>query len=177
MPINKDIKTVSVIRGKNDPTLKVDEENEKVEVMGQESETKAAKWVIEENREQEVKENEARAAAQSILEEDKRKKFLYKATLVKEILRQQKTYDLPVGFKWGARPTEEGVMVWFKDLEGNIAAVGMKPSGKPMYDLNWIDRRLNDALNTMERIDYSKSVDISLPHETKTAGGIIIPKK
>jgi hypothetical protein len=173
MAHKKDIQTVSVIRGRSDPSRKADEESEKVEVMGQESDTKAVKWVQEENKEVEKKEVNAQAVARQILEDQKEKEFNYRTALLKELLRQQSLYDIPSGFKWGAKLDTKGLVMWIKARDGNYAAVGLKISGKPMYDMNWIDRRLNDAIGLMERLDKNVATDI---HEKKTPGGIILPK-
>jgi len=160
-------KKINHVRSKKDLNRKLDEETEKIEVMGQESETKAVKWVQEVQKEEDKKLDDAQATAREILENSRKKRFIYHEALLKELQRQQRDNPIPPNFIWGATMNEQGIILWFKDPDGNAAQVAMKPSGEPLYDLNWIERRVHDTLVIMDKIEKNRETP---------ANGIILPR-
>ena len=115
--------------------------------MGQESETKAAKWVIEDGKEQEKKEKGTEDETREVLHDKQGQKFTYKDLLYKEFHRKLRLYaeDLPHGVGWGLSKTDKGIVLYIQ-YRGKIYARGMLVSQDVRYDMNCIDRMIQKAL-------------------------------
>lgn len=145
---------------------------EQLDATGQDSETAGAKAVMELHKEEQAEEQQKKEVERFLLEESRKRKLTYWQALVTVCRRQMGEYDLPKGFIWGAflkklDNNECGLVVWFRSDLGQRAEVAMKISGEPKFDVNWIDRRIPDTLDVIEKID-AKNNPVS-------KGGIHLP--
>jgi hypothetical protein len=146
----------------------VAEDAEKLEVLGQESDRKAAKWVQEVGKEERKKEEDRIADVMTKLDDNKAHVVTYKELLMSE-MRKEMTYwdeDLPTGFQWVAQSTDKGIVLWIRNPKHEYYAKGIKPSGDPKVDLNAIARLIVTAVKEMTKQE-----------EKKTENGIILPYK
>lgn len=164
----KDLKTLTKLEREKQIKKEIAQEGEELEATGQESDTKAVKWIQEKQKEDDKKEDAITAVEQTILEDKKKTKFTYRDKLLQVSMRKINEFDCPKGFKWGSYLTEKGLIIWFQDPRKNVASVGMNITNEPKYDINWIDRRIQDTLSLMEQIEKN--------YETPTTeSGIILP--
>lgn len=127
---------------------KVDLE-ERIDILGQEDDDKAVKW---------VKENDKEVLAEVQKEEEilvdrltsKKTETSYKQILIAKYEVEMKTYEIPIGFKWAVMPSKEGIIVFFKSNTGKVYARGTKVCMIPKYDLNAMDRLLVRAFDAMQ---------------------------
>ena len=129
------------------------EETEKIDALGQESETKAVKWVIEEGERERKEQAEEEAVARWKLEDVKKTVWTYKDSLLKEANRQIPSYELPSGFLIKASSGKQGLLFFVRDLKGNWYVKGMKISNIPMYDLQGIQRMVDKCLNVIDKLE------------------------
>lgn len=158
--------------GKKSLTTQIGEDNERIEAMGQDSEVKAARWVKEDTLEELARQNQKRAVERELLEDARKKRFTYWKRLCLVARSVMVEFDIPRGFTWGAAleqldNAECALIIWFRDNRNHKASVGMKITGEPKYDLNWLDRRIFDTLDQMDRIEDS--------YVAKTQSGILLP--
>lgn len=128
---------------------------EELEAMGQDSETKAVKWVKEQNAEQEKLDDERKAISQWMLNDKKKQITTYKDALLFEMKRQMiDSYDfLPENFLWYPKSTEKGICLYIRDSHNKWYARGMLVSTVPEYDLQAIERLIDKALQHMDNLE------------------------
>lgn len=139
---------------------------EELEATGQESDTKAAKYVIEKENENLKTEADIFSIVRWKLEDSKLKPFTYMEILEGEWRRQMGSYDLPRGWMWSIQRTKKGIALFIRDRIGKFYGRGIKVCFEPKYDLNAMDRLIVKALNFIEGIDDSDTL-------RKTPGGIL----
>jgi len=144
---------------------------ERIDAMGQESETKAAKWVIENESDEQKDRNKFEADQLDVLTE-KRKftKGNYYINLYQYAKKQLSLYDIPRGYNVDIVLKKEGKLIFGLQKNGyRWYAKGMNICGEPKYDINCVDR-----LIIQTQISLDELVD---QHEKgKTVAGIILPK-
>ena len=136
------------------------EQAEEIDAMGQDSETKAVKWVQERAKEDEKDENETIAQETWKLQDSRKKVFTYRDALVQAMVRRMLEYDLPKGFAWKIETPQQDIILVIGDPKGQMYARGLKPIGEPKYDLNAIDRVIWKALDAIDHLEqhYAKPV-------------------
>ena len=138
---------------------------EEIEVLGQDSEKKAAKFVIEKGKEHDKQAKEQEYQIQDKL--DKSSPNLYRISIRNEAKRRITEYDVPKGFRIDCVLTTKGLAFGYKYYTDKMWFMkGIKLSNIPMYDLNGVDRMINEALDEIDRRINNKSL------EHKSAGGI-----
>lgn len=132
---------------------------EELEVLGQDNEVKAAKWVIEKGNKDRKKEDEKEAEVQWKLDDKKKQVFTYTDLLLKEL--RQIMFDWedqkPLGYKWAAVKDKKGLCLWIRDATGKYYAKGIKVSFLPKYDLNAISRMVARACDFMDSLEEKKN--------------------
>lgn len=106
-------------------------EEERIETLGQESETKGAKWVIEEGKTQEKEDEILKARAYEILTKLTRNKLKYNFFLTKLFYRFLLDEDIDKKYSIWARPTSKGIEVGIRDT---LFTSALKTSGIAKYD-------------------------------------------
>lgn len=143
---------------------------EEIDVLGQENEIKAAKWIIEKGKEDEHQENEAEAEAKWKLHDTKNQYSVYREKIYEEAKRLLQTFDIPVGFQFDVALNEKGLLFCYRDPYGKIHARGMKISTFISEDLQCVTRFIHDALDSMEHMEEEIREG-----RHKSKGGIYIP--
>lgn len=116
------------------------EVDEKLEAMGQEDEEKAAKWVIEENQNIELKREKDYNDTLTFFDK-KRKKFSTYYEAIANLLNNLLDHyvDWIPGFHHETTVNQaRGVGVILKTPDNQLYARGFKPCGEPKYDLHAI---------------------------------------
>lgn len=130
-----------------------------IEVLGQEDEEEASKWVIESLDEVEAsKVKEYDDALQMFSDKNKKFRTYYEA------LARQLDYLLKykvdwLGYKFEYQATfnkARGVGVIVKDPLGRVFARGFKPNGEPKYDLHALKVLIYQTENVID--DYAESL-------------------
>jgi hypothetical protein len=128
-------------------------EADEIDTLGQDSEIKAAKSVIEKQKEVDHQESEERAVSEWKLTDAKNKVWTYNDSLIQEAIRMILLSDVPAGYRLAPRITKKGLAFWIRDKEGNWYIDGMKISGLPKYDLNCLDRKIGKALDFIDKLE------------------------
>lgn len=135
--------------------LTLEEEVAKIEEMGQESESKAAKVVIEEGKEQEKKDKKIEAEQLDTLETKSRFKFVnykqYLAHLVAEIMRVEEI--CPKGWLWDAWANESGVGLTLLSPQRRKFVRAFKPVNEPKFDRFACTELVFSAENTIKKVN------------------------
>jgi hypothetical protein len=135
---------------------KIQELEEKIEYMGQDSEDDAVKYVQEVNKEWE--EEEKKELDDSLNKLDMSSDLTYSQILVEEANGFMSNFDIPKGFTWGAMRTKEGICFYFRTPEGKYYAWGNKICLVPEYDMNGVVRKIFKMLDTMDSLVEDKDV-------------------
>lgn len=144
------------------------EEAEKLQVLGQESDTKAKPYIVESVKNQLKQEQKDVDDAMEKLADAKGRKLTYKEALLTEMRREMENWieDLPQGFTWYPKGTDKGIELWLRNNQNQWYAKGLILSGTPEIDLNGVARLIVSAIK--------ESKDQVKP---KTSQGIILPYK
>lgn len=135
------------------------EQNEEIEVLGQESDTKAVKWVQEVEKRNQKKEDEHRAVEEETLHSSRSKLYTYPKAILGTCRRRMIEFDefVPHGFMWIAqlakKEKSECLEIWIRDPKDRFYCKAMQISRLPKYDLNWIDNAINKGLDSMDAIN------------------------
>lgn len=131
------------------------EELEKIDAMGQESEKKGAKWVIEEGTNERKAEDAKEADELERLHSKRKQPTGYAGEIVAAASRRLLEFDIPKGFDWGVYKTKQGrgIELRYMRPDRRIFARGMYVSYNPNVDINWIIRNLHNAVDEMEKYD------------------------
>lgn len=138
---------------------------EELSVTGQESDTKAVKWVQEKGRERRKKEKEEKAEAVWKAHDARGKIFTYRDVILQYMMKEMyESYEqLPVGFLWyPVKDKRQGIILYIKDPIDKWYARGMKISMIPHMDIQCVDRLIEKALNHMDALEqkYKKEEKI-----------------
>lgn len=146
------------------------EDAEKVSVLGQENEHKAAKWVKEVGKEDRKQEAQRVADTLTKLDDVKGNIVTYKGKLMEEMRKEMGYWidDVPTGFHWASQSTDKGIVLWIKNPQGEYFAKGISLSNNPEVDLNAIARIIVTALKEMIKQEEDQH---------KTPNGLIVPYK
>lgn len=145
---------------------------EEIDTLGQESETKAVKWVQEvEKRERKEHEEDEAKALEDLYDKRKYTKNVYFNSLYNLAKQQFARYDVPAGYNIDVTLKEDGRLIFgLQKIGFKWYAKGMKPCGEPKYDINCVERLV---IQTMIALD-----ELVLQHEQhQTKSGIVLPRK
>lgn len=147
----------------------IEEETEKLEVLGQRSEKKAKKYVIQEAKESEKKEKEIDDIWKGILHASRKKKDSYKKMLMTRLYKMVEEIDWPKSYEYGVWFDGKGVVLAVKDKFRKLWKRAFKPTFDVKYDSNACFRF---AMWAEDILDIAEG-RLSLP---KSEGGIWLPK-
>ena len=163
----KKLHTLTPLDAERESKLRAEEEAHKIDVMGQENEKIAAKWVIEEGKEKEKEEKREEDEALTRLTDAKKKILSYKELLVRELQRGLYLWnsELPKGWIWQGGSTSKGIVLFIRGPMGFTYARGMKVSTLPYYDLNGLRKLMGEGLDFIETETKKKRESGIILHE------------
>lgn len=145
------------------------EDREKLAAMGQESETKGAKWVMEEDRKKEQEEKKIQEAKQEILTDARKKRVEYTQKLYDEMMREMVNWtdELPEGVSWYPQITSKGLVMWVHvGIEWH--AKGMKVTGEVKYDMNGVYKMITQAITFAQEKTHPEGTTDRIIKPTKS---------
>ncbi len=144
---------------------------EEIDAMGQESETKAVKWVQEvEKRNQEQISYETLTLQEDLEKKRRYDKNPYYQSLYNLAIKELSNYDVPKGYQVDVVWKDKGLVFGLRKIGFRWYAKGMSISGEPKYDINCVERL---AIQTMLSLD-----ELYEQHELhQTKEGIQLPSK
>lgn len=140
----------TLLEEEKEQNKKIAEFEEELDVLGQDSEDKAAKAVIEKGKKNQKKEDKKRSDILAQLDDNRNKIFIYKDVFFQKFQEELEEYDIPKGFRWGVVKTDKGIVLYFT-YQGRNFARGMTISNNPLYDMNCADRLIGKALDAMDK--------------------------
>ena len=114
----------------------IQEEEEKLDVLGQKSDKKAKKWIIEEGKNTEKKEKETDAVWQDVLHSSRKKKTDYYTKLMFRLKGMVDEIDWPKAYEYGVWFDGKGIVLAVKDKYKKNWKRVFVPSFDPKFDLN-----------------------------------------
>jgi hypothetical protein len=176
-PNKKNISTLTRHDAEKQSKQVVEEMLEELEVTGQESETKAVKWVQEKGKEERKEEVEKVELATEIAEDTSKKGqvFTYRDVIMDEVKRQMfENFDLlPYNFLWyPVKDKKQGIVLWIRDCKGKWYARGMNISMIPKYDINCVERLVIKALDHMDDLDRKYEAEKKALEELKNSAAV-----
>lgn len=169
---SKPLSSLTKLEQEKQSKLIAGEIEEELNVTGQESETKAVKWVQEKDKEVEHAEKEELAEAEwkATDEQKKGKVFSYRDVLIDFMKKEMMSYYqlLPTNFIWyPLKDSKQGIVLWIRDSRGKWYARGMKVSMMPKYDINCIQRMIIKALDHMDDLSQRYEAEEELKKSAK----------
>lgn len=133
----------------------VGEISEQIDAMGQDSEIKAAKWVIEKGKEDDKRVKEEESRQLEALNRRSRFKFSHYKGLLAELMEDilLRRVELRPGWKYRTFHNGKGVGLALISPQGRIYARGFKPINHPEYDLNACVVLCLQAENCIDRVE------------------------
>lgn len=109
----------------------------KIDAMGQESEKKAKKWIVEDAKENEKKENKKKDEALNQLDSKRKQVFAYKEYVLQYLHDLILQIRLPPIYQWGVWFDGKGVKVVVIDKFKKRHVRAFRLSYSPKYDINY----------------------------------------
>ena len=128
--------------------------NEYLDATGQEDDEKAAKWVIETEKQKEKESQEEQIKKVEELERTRKwtkKEYIFK--LAEMANEMAKSLDLPKGYIYRINYGDEKLNVMLKTPTGKFFGRGIKPCGITTYDYQAIETILLQCENTVDKIE------------------------
>lgn len=130
--------------------IKAAELAQELDTLGQDSEEKAAKAVIEKGQEEEKIEAKKEADSLEKITDARRNDNDYTQALLREAKILALGYDLPKGFLWSLKVTSKGLALFIKAPNGKMFAHGMKIIYEPYHDMKGSHALLIKGLDFMD---------------------------
>jgi len=140
------------------------EVKEYLDLVGQDDEEKASKWVIETQDQVSKKEKSVEADTLTKLASVKRRKFDYLKYMAQVAEERFKLIDWPPGFTWKIGIKDDDKLHLIFRYKRKFYGRGIKCTGMEVYDLNAINVIAVQAENTVDQI----------MHPIKTESGIYL---
>lgn len=171
MKKSKDLKSLTKLEAERQSKILAGELAEEIDTLGQDSESKAVKWVQEKEAEREKEAKVEKTDAIEKLSDVVDQSFTYRRKLYEYAVKEMKGYDLPKGFFWLVELNDKGLLFSYRIPNGRKFAKGIKISTFVREDMQAIDRFIQIMLDEMEEVeDYFIN-----RREKKTESGIILP--
>ena len=161
--LKKPLKSLSKLEKERVLKYKRGEEEEKLSVLGQESERKAKPWVQREVAAWEKKEKAQRELDWSNLTKLRNNRKEYFRKLVEIFLRFAQEEEIPLKYQILVDLTDQGIII--KIAKTNYLGA-FTPCGMPFYDRHYCKIMAVKLGNTIGKLEG---------HLKKSAGGIILP--
>ena len=161
--LKKPLKELSRLRGEQVSKYRAEEEKEKIDVLGQESERKALKWVQKAVAEAEKKESDQGQIDLSVLEKLKKHKIPYLRYLATIFLRFAAEEAIPKKYQINVDLTDKGLVI---GIAGTNKYRAFTPCGLVSYDRNYCKIMAVMLGNTVAKMEG---------YYQRTKSGIIIP--
>lgn len=158
-----DIRKLSKLRREEEIRRLKNEEGDRLEVLGQESETKAAKWVKEDFKEREKKDIETENVGFSILESLRNNKLKYNVFLTTLLSRFIRDEDIPKKYTIDVLANDIGVVL---SIRGTDYIGAFKSCGVPKFDFFAAKNKAITLGNTIAHLEG---------YRRKSDGGILLP--
>ena len=142
---------------------------EELLAMGQDSETKAAKWVIEKGVEDRKAQDEEDYYTAEGIGKAQKNEGLYKFKIKEEAKKRIVSYDIPKGYLVDCVLTSKGLAFGWRYWSNKVWFMkGMLISGQVLADLQEVDRLINQALDEVGRHEAKDE------QSHKTSGGVVL---
>jgi hypothetical protein len=128
--------------------------NEYLDATGQEDDAKAAKWVIETEKQKEKELQKEQIKKVEELERTRKwtkKEYIFK--LAEMANEMAKSLDLPKGYIYRINFNDEKLNVILKTPTGKFFGRGIKPCGITTYDYQAIETILLQCENTVDKLE------------------------
>ena len=112
------------------------EHEKKIEILGQESESKAKKYVIEEAKEADKQEQKKKDEGMNVLDNYRNQVQSYKFYLCKFLHDLIIEVRFPITYRWGVWFDGKGIRVAVVDKKGKKYKRAFRISYEPQYDIN-----------------------------------------
>lgn len=152
--------------------MKLDEEREKkketgqkielLNELGQDSEEKGAKIAINLSKEEYAKKEQKDILTVEKLDSARSKKndSVYYNSILAECNLRMKEFQLPIGFKWIAKVSKDGLAMYIGTPVGTYAG-GVKIVGDPFIDAKGVVGLVNQALMDVELLEEQWKIQLS----------------
>lgn len=155
----KPLASMTRLEAEKESKIRAGKMAEELDVLGQDSEKGAVKWVQEKGKEEEKKVDRKKAELEWKLDESRKQVLTYGDLLLRElrIIMEDWEDQKTVGYKWAAVKDKKGICLWIRDYTGNYYAKGIQISYIPKYDMNAIERLVVKACDFMDSMEKKKN--------------------
>jgi len=154
------------------------EEEERLDVIGQESDKKAIKWAREDVKEKETKKQSIENTELNLLDKARKRKTAYTKTLADILFKRLSKNTYPQGYYFKVLISPQGLEVRLKDKQNNWFGRGFNVIGIPEYDLNAAAVLVIQMDNTLAICEGdAQEVGGRVAPIDKTESGLWIPPK
>jgi hypothetical protein len=144
---------------------------EELDAAGQESETKAVKWIKELENDRQKEELYEFGKNQEDLEKKRRySKNPYYQSLLNLATEELSQYDIPPGYNTDIILKEDKILFGLQKVGFRWYAKGMSICGEPKYDINCVQRMVVQMMLSLDELEEQHE-----KHRTKS--GIQLPSK
>ncbi len=145
------------------------EAEEKLDVLGQESEHKAVKWIKEESKEKEKKDKKIETDRLTILDDAKNRNKIYRQYLCQLLHDMVLSIKMTTLYQWGVWFDGKGIRLAIQDKYNKLHVRAFIISYSPEHDLNVIARFAMWAEDIYDKAEGNLAED-------HTDSGLWIPK-
>jgi hypothetical protein len=149
---------------------KVAEEEERLDILGQSSDRKAAKWIIEDAKEKEKDAQSERADSLTKLQDKRKQVKGYKEILMTNLYQMVDEIRWPKEYEYGVWYDGKGVILAIKDKRRKLHKRAFKPCFIPKIDFAACQKFAVWAEDVLDAIEGRLST-------AQSEGGIWLPKK
>lgn len=149
---------------------KIIEEAEKIDEMGQESESKGRKAVQEVAKETEAAEKKKEDEVLNKLDSIRKNRYTYRVFLLNYLHEMVREIKWPTTYSWGVWFDGIGIVLGVRDKFGKLHKKAFKPSYQPKFDAHACYQFAVWAEDVLDMVEGS----LEIP---KTEGGIWLPNK
>lgn len=142
-------------RKKKEKEKKIGEYIEEIELMGQDSEDNAVKYVQEVGKREEQESKQENDDSLNKLDLNK-KSLSYSQILVEEAQSFMGGFDIPKGFTWGVLKSMRGIIFWYRTPQGKTHARANTICLVAEYDMNGVVRKVFKMIDEMEKLEEKK---------------------
>ena len=143
---------------------RIEEIEEEIDAMGQESEIKAAHWVKEKGKERDKEAEEEQGKTLDALEGKTKYNFAdYKRFLGEELMKRGADEIYPEGWRHQSAVTNKGVVYYLRSPDKRLFVRAFTPVNIPKYDFVAIEKILESAWVCIEEWKKKGNGSIILP--------------
>lgn len=156
-------KILTKLDSEREKKKEIGEQVDIIEALGQDSEHKGASVAKELQKEEYEKKEKKDILTVEKLDSARKKPFdeTYYKTILTECNLRMKEYQLPIGFRWIAKVSKEGLAIYIGTPIGDYAG-GVKIVGDPRTDAKGMVGLVNQALIDVELLEEQWKIQSSI---------------